>query len=405
MYTDKPIYQKLYDDLLAANRNKIEKLPEFKNCIELVKESSYYMNRKKFDDVWGKSPFKSEFDYFHSMFLEVIRSSYENNNIIDWKVFEDEYQKLRRFLCSEFTSVVQIHLPLYNLHCDRDSLQWNGLIENSGNLHLRRMTDEDKEFLISVTGGYSGDSIIAIHNSEFMFDIEYFQKFYSHSDNLYDNIMKTISYLVTALRLNKDKFVGAPFILLKAPMTDVNNMLIPFDYDLNSLLKSLLKTSGGLLKTSEKYYVKEADINNLMPLLRRLKKVTTNNSIVALDRFNLSYARKQTNDKIIDLMISYEALFGGKQTDSISHKLAWRFSKLLGNNFDTRSRLYKRMQELYRIRSRIVHGDLPTLDEKILYEIETHIRNALAKYLLVMETRTFETHNEFLDYLDFDYLA
>lgn len=102
--------------------------------------------------------------------------------------------------------------------------------------------------------------------------------------------------MVTALRLNKDKYVGTPFILLKAPMTDVNNILIPFNYDLNSLLK----ISGGMLATSEKYYLKETDIHNLMPLLRRLKKVATNNSIIALDRFNMSYAREQINDKIID---------------------------------------------------------------------------------------------------------
>lgn len=104
-------------------------------------------------------------------------------------------------------------------------------------------------------------------------------------------------------------------------------------------------------------------------------------------------------------MISYETLFEGKQTDSISHKLAWRFSKLLGYNYDTRSKLYKRMQELYRIRSRLVHGDLSTVDDKILEEIESHIRNAITKYLVVMETSVFKTHNEFLDYLDFDYLA
>jgi hypothetical protein len=80
------------------------------------------------------------------------------------------------------------------------------------------------------------------------------------------------------------------------------------------------------------------------------------------------------DDKLIDYAIAYEALFskGSKDGDSLTHKLALRFSRLVENDFEKRKEYFTAMKALYGKRSRVVHGDPTPVALTSVQEIERH---------------------------------
>jgi hypothetical protein len=181
LYTDKPVSQKLFEEFLSERKNQVEELEEFKKCINAINTSDVVLkNRKKLAEIWGNQ-FDINYDYFFSLIWKVIKSSYEKDSFDESK-FIKEYGKLRDFFYNENTAQVQILVPLHNLECNFGNIDLSDLIESRGGLVLRPITDEDKTFLITVMGGYESERTISIHSSDFMLELEYYDKFYSEGE-------------------------------------------------------------------------------------------------------------------------------------------------------------------------------------------------------------------------------
>jgi hypothetical protein len=119
---------------------------------------------------------------------------------------------------------------------------------------------------------------------------------------------------------------------------------------------------------------------------------------VALRRFSFSYDRIQYEDRLIDLMIAFEALLLEGPT-SVAHKLSLRFAKIMGDNFTQRSTLYKEMKRFYDVRSRLVHGTATPIDEKLVMNVEQSLRQCIVSVLIGTNDQKHET---FLAHLDLD---
>jgi len=119
---------------------------------------------------------------------------------------------------------------------------------------------------------------------------------------------------------------------------------------------------------------------------------------VALRRFNFSFERSQVEDKMIDLMIAFEALLLNEE-GSPTHKLALRFARLLGNDFEERMTLYKEMKGFYKVRSKIVHGESTQTDEQVVVRVEERLRSSVRAVLARVKS---QTHSMLLMHLDLD---
>jgi Apea-like HEPN len=75
----------------------------------------------------------------------------------------------------------------------------------------------------------------------------------------------------------------------------------------------------------------------------------------AVRRFYFSSQRFDIEDKVIDLMIAFEALFLTENVE-LSFKLSLRVARFLADEYDS-SRLYDIMRKAYSLRSKFVHGD------------------------------------------------
>jgi hypothetical protein len=401
LYTDKPLSQRLYENLLSKHKDQIEQLPEFKKIIELIASSNFSQHHNKFNSLWGAS-YNDPFSYISPSIWRLVKSSYEKGSF-DEELFEQEYSKILHFLYGEQPTLVQIHVPLYNFKCNQAEIDLSSTTENSGKMMLRRITEEEKTTMISVIGGYQSENVLAIQYSEFMLEIEYYENFWGKNDYPLGKITSIIDEFVTAFRLIRAGYIGTPFVLFIAPVID-NLTIIRFEYDLLGLLP---KANVQEIIPVNSYAFDENDVLVLDSILKLLKMIQNKNKDIAVKRFNSAYGEKEKVDKIIDLMIAYETLFSkpGDSTDSVRHKLALRFSKLLGNDAKDRKSYFCKMSKLYNLRSKLVHGHAEDADAESLGLLEQYIRSSIVNYLCEMNDNSFTRHSDFIDYLDFQHLG
>ena len=85
-------------------------------------------------------------------------------------------------------------------------------------------------------------------------------------------------------------------------------------------------------------------------------------------RFSQSNERNNIEDRIIDLMISAEAIFlssGGSFQGELKYRISHRASMFIGNNdVEMQKYVFDFMQKAYDVRSSIVHGSKPKLPKK-----------------------------------------
>ena len=101
----------------------------------------------------------------------------------------------------------------------------------------------------------------------------------------------------------------------------------------------------------------------------------------AFSRFNSSYERWDPADRLVDLIIALEAMFGDGG-DSMTHKVAGRCACWLHSPGQVRWKIFSDVREMYNQRSRVVHGgnqvELQTADVE---NLENIVRASIVKYL------------------------
>lgn len=103
----------------------------------------------------------------------------------------------------------------------------------------------------------------------------------------------------------------------------------------------------------------------------------------AISRFNSSYDRRTLADRLIELMIAMEALFGDNEYHR--YKIPLRCACLLYPPGEARKQAFRTIRELYDDRSRIVHGDKlevdPNYSDERIKQFERHVRISILKFL------------------------
>lgn len=113
---------------------------------------------------------------------------------------------------------------------------------------------------------------------------------------------------------------------------------------------------------------------------------------VAIRRFSQANERESIEDKIIDFLISAEALFlssGGSFQGELKYRLSHRAAMFIEDETEKQRNVFEFMQKAYDVRSAIVHGTTPKLPQKedgtscsleeFCKDIENHLRFSLKK--------------------------
>ena len=108
------------------------------------------------------------------------------------------------------------------------------------------------------------------------------------------------------------------------------------------------------------YRLRTDELSEFKSLVERVLKVDLTHRKplqIALDRFNRSYSEIESEDKLIDFIISFEALFlGGEKTRAQHAVIPVACAMLLGKSENERRQIRSLLNAAYEIRNAIVHG-------------------------------------------------
>ena len=110
------------------------------------------------------------------------------------------------------------------------------------------------------------------------------------------------------------------------------------------------------------YLLRDEDLNCLAAFFEShwdAFSKASDNFKTALRRFNSSYEKRDLADRLLDLVIALDALFGDGEPGSITYKVAMRGASWLYPLGDGRADAFRKIKRLYGLRSRAVHGGAP----------------------------------------------
>ncbi len=217
-------------------------------------------------------------------------------------------------------------------------------------------------------------------------------------------LYEDIEELQTVLRLFKPEKVG--FDLIKIATRNP------------SVLEPKIRLHVGLSSctyTGDKYNLNGVEKDAFLKLLncyqniktlysKNSKKVLANNIMMAIKRFHYAYGRPLYEDKLIDFIIAFEALFlKDDERDDMRYRLSLRTAYFLKNKEDDereRKGIYDHIYEAYGKRSKIVHGerakDIELSSDFIAY-IENYLRLSIKT---VLEKSSYDKkHEDFINKL------
>jgi len=137
-----------------------------------------------------------------------------------------------------------------------------------------------------------------------------------------------------------------------------------------------------------RYELTEAETDQLVKFYNWLLSIDTSSDRsveLAVRRFNLAYERVMPADKLIDMMIAFEALLLPEK-DELALRLSIRVANLLTDIADRQDTL-KKMKKAYKLRSDAVHGGQINDKEivKCVEVIEELLRQSLRSVLKLIE--------------------
>lgn len=111
-----------------------------------------------------------------------------------------------------------------------------------------------------------------------------------------------------------------------------------------------------------------------------------------------SQTQEENENKLLNLITCLETFLSPRDGNPIGTFIAEAVAILLADDFESRKRLKKRVQELYRLRSAVSHGGRKAILDSDLAELE-NITGALTMTLIDRMDK-FPMHNELFDWLE-----
>lgn len=156
-----------------------------------------------------------------------------------------------------------------------------------------------------------------------------------------------------------------------------------------------------ILHARNAYSLKKADQRKLKLVWRQLRRKALPKALqIGLRRLDFSYDRSHQDDRLIDCVIALEATFlkEGENTEA-GFRISTRLSKLLGKSFSERTIIRKDIQDFYSLRSKIVHGNEPDIEETVVQKLEEYVRVSFQRFLGKIQRSTTQ---DVLVHLDLD---
>jgi len=206
---------------------------------------------------------------------------------------------------------------------------------------------------------------------------------------------KLFSDVITSLRLLKVGLVGR-FAARHIIEGDPSGLEGPWSKG------EALFYQPSLMNIHNRYVLLQDEVENLREIFRKVSDCKSLQILIALGRFNRQYAREEDIDRLIDIMVGFEALYLKGVGSELEFRLAARTARHLGKDSNQKKEIYNCLLYAYRLRSAIVHGSARELRaHKLLHkggwntpyvmleQLSSLLRNAICSILLDVGEKRF----------------
>lgn len=218
--------------------------------------------------------------------------------------------------------------------------------------------------------------------------------------------------VITSLRLFKENEDFGGGIFAAIPLDNVYTIgllpLLPISF---RIAPSVYELRGSEIDDFKTFWTEHR--RSLSNIRKSYSDKTWSSLKIALRRYNLSYEREHREDRFLDYMISFEALYGREsETTEITHRISTRFARALGRTCkeeyekysqekrsnNSRGGLRDKMKKFYKVRSSVVHGGEFKPKEFSLGKAKEHLRKSILKFVALAESGY--KHDQLLGYVD-----
>lgn len=395
------VREKSFLEFIKRHEDDIVGLPEFIFLIELmVKDVSLT------DELHGilideKEPVilsNIETTFIGNWIMPIIESFAERSQsfVFNDRLCDELYKKYE-----DFFYVPERYLnPTAPLHNFKSELE---VIQLDKNLKIRKIHDKEQKQLW--LKNFSIIPKFEIPSIKFVLEAQYLVKEHRPDEMSYINDL--FDRVISAMRLFKKGTFGYNRIttkiywacpISKASMSSGKNYYVPFH--------------------GAQYELSKDDAEDLVNFWEMFKEVDFEKYgfiELAIRRFNLAHVRKELEDKLIDLMIAFEALYLIHTDQELGFKLATRAAFILGkdNGKTEKEKVYTFLKKAYSTRSGIVHGN-KHLDKNIklsddeeisvldfLLQLEDYLRQSIIHFINLSMNYEVKEISQYLDRIMF----
>lgn len=227
------------------------------------------------------------------------------------------------------------------------------------------------------------------------------RKFYFIS-NSFESIDESGIEMLNAVAEFENKFLHSyldPTIRLMRLFKE-GNVCLPLRYYYfidNSIPKAFTGRGTHLYISPEpKYTLEDLEVSDLDKFIRNTKLPFTEFLQLAFENFELSYQTHNINLSFLSLMISLETLFHPGDQGELSYRISRNAAVLLGKDKKDSDEIQRKVKELYRKRSAIVHtGKSNIINKKDLLKLRHYVRGSIKEIKKIGKSK-----NELLDLLN-----
>ena len=381
-------------------REEILQLSEFVECAEyMVKNPALRRNFKVFDKD-GKPVEKLPLNMVLFGTLNPFLVTYFNkvdSLAFDEETFNDVYSEFERHFY-EKVERYNVTSPLENFSCETEN------IDLGKGLRIRQISDVEKSgYLRLMEGSWGFPTSFGGLN---ILDVKYvLETTYLHRKETPINTAscrQSFEDAVTALRLFKSGSVDF-------------NVLRTASIVWQPHPRSSYGSQGRYTSPwGPKYTLVESEVKPFMQIWKRYRKFRTERAKlkpnkyleIALRRFNLGIEEADFENKMIDYLISLEALYLPERQE-LTYRLSNRVATLLGKEGKETEEIRKIITKAYDLRSDIVHGKdvRPIKIEGKTFQpndfaskVEEYVRQSVRHFIAL--SKTYKKQESIIDELD-----
>lgn len=349
--------------LALMKEKEMKALPEFAKCTELIlgdRVTQPFIPSEVDTSEYVKN------EYIFPFITELIRRTrYPRFNL---STFNTLYQEIERSMYSP-VHVYKAWATIENFSLSIDKVPF------ASNLRIRRFSQsEQEERLSEAIQPYSLTRPFDILRNSFAIEMEHS----IHKGGLIalTEPMEAFGKVISALRLFKSAVIGLGPIHQKGAFWQPN------------VVGTLSSSIYTIPHIGPQYELTETEVSKFTQFYNWLLTIDISNERaleLAIRRFNQAYERAMPVDKLIDMMISFEALLLPEKGE-LALRLSIRVANLLKDT-DDRQETSKRMKKAYKLRSEAIHGG--QIDDKEIAKcvevLEELLRKSLRSVLMYIE--------------------